>query len=277
MRIKLIAFGLLLTTLFFSCKKDELSDTVNPANSYVPLLSKVMVDNQSVCEYTYNDSKLISQEKTRLDFINFQYNENGMLLTAEYYGNDDVLTNDTKTFETAINNKEWVTPENGKKACTITYEYDNNGKLSKNIYSTESNGSAEYSEYSEFSYDNNNRISRQTMYCENTATGYIDYSYDDNGNVIKEMLFYLQPSGIAELISTKAYNFDDQKNPYRSTSRLMTPGVNTNMNNIIKETCTNYLSASQGPDEEQITENSYEYNVMGYPVSKNGNTTFIYK
>ena len=277
MRIKLITFGLLFTTVFLSCKKDELSDTVNPANTYVPLLSKVLIDNQPANEYTYNDSKLISQEKSKFDFTIYQYNDKGILLTAEYYGNDDVLSTDTKIFETAINKKEWVTPENGKKVSTITYEYDNNGKLSKTIYSTASNGSTEYSEYSEFSYDINNRISRQTMYWENTATGYIDYSYDGKGNVIKEMLFYLQPNGVAELITTTAYNFDDQLNPYKSTSRLMTPGVNTNLNNITKETYTNHLSASQGPDKVQITEISYEYNVMGYPVSKNGNTTFIYK
>jgi hypothetical protein len=274
MRIKLITTCLLFTAAFLSCKKDELSDTVIPVNTYVPLLSKVLIDNVSALEYTYTDSKLLSQEKSKFDFTTYQYNDKGMLVTSDYYGNDDMLSNDNNIFETAMNNKEWVTPENCKKVSSIAYEYDNEGRLSKTVYSIQSAGN---SEYSEFSYDNNNRISRQTMYWENTASGYTDYSYDEKGNLIKEMLFYLQTNGAAELITTTTYSFDGQPNPYRATSRLKIPGVSTNLNNIIKETNTIHMEASQGPDNEQITKNSYEYNLMGYPVSKNDNTTYIYK
>ena len=35
-------------------------------------------------------------------------------------------------------------------------------------------------------------------------------------------------------------------------------------------------SAGQGSDKVQITQDSYTYNSMSYPVTKNGNTTFIY-
>jgi len=274
MRIKLITICLLLTVVFLSCKKEELSDTMNPVSTYVPLLSKILVDNQPAYEYTYTDSKLLSQEKSKFDFTIYQYNDKGMLVSTDYYGNDDMLSTDNNIFETAMNNKEWVTPENCKKISTSAYEYDTDGNLSKTTFSI---GTVASSEYSEFIYDSNNRISRQTMFWENKATGYTDFSYDEKGNLIKDMLFYLQPNGAAELITTTTYSFDRQPNPYRSISRLKTPGVSTNLNNIIKETNIIHMAASQGPDNVQITENSYEYNIMGYPVSKNGNTTFIYK
>jgi hypothetical protein len=274
MRIKLITFCLLLVTVFLSCNKDEQINTGNPGNNYIPILSKVLIDNQSVNEYAYTASNLVSQEKSKYDFTIYKYNDKGLLVTSEYYDNDDILSSDPKIFETAINKKELVTPENGKKASIITYEYNTNDQLIKTTYSLPSIVS---SEYSVFTYNKNNRISRQTMYWENTATGYIDYSYDGKGNLIKEMLYNLTSTGVGELLTTTEYSFDNQLNPYKPTSRLVLPGINTNLNNIIKETYTIHLPSGQGSDKVQINETSYGYNGMGYPVSKNNNVTYVYK
>jgi hypothetical protein len=274
MRIKLITSVLFFASAFLSCNKEELSNTGSSGNTYLPILSKVLIDNQSVNEYSYTALNLISQEKSKYDFTVNTYNDKGLLVTSEYYGNDDLLSSDLKIFETAMNKNEWVTPENGKKVSIITYEYNTNGQLLKSTYSLPSSGS---SEYSVFTYDNNNRISRQTMYWENAATGYIDYSYDGKKNLIKEILYSMQPNGTAELSTTTTYSFDSQLNPYKPTSRLLVPGINTNLNNIIKETYTIHLPSGQGPDKVQIYETSYVYNGMGYPVSKNNNVTYVYK
>jgi hypothetical protein len=274
MKIKSMIFCLLFLTIFLSCKKEELLNAGNSGNTYVPILNKVLIDNQSVYEYLYTASNLISQEKSKFDLMLHNYDGNGLLVTTESYGNDDLLSTDLKIIENAMNKKEWITTENGKKVGMITYEYNINGQLIKTTYSLPSSGSPEYSA---FSYGNNNKINRQTMYWENTATGYIDYSYDGKGNLIKEMLYYLPSTGNAELMTTIAYSLDNQPNPYKSTSRLMTPGITTNLNNIIKETYTIHLAADQGPDKVQITETTYQYNSMGYPLSKNGNVTYIYK
>jgi hypothetical protein len=274
MRIKLITFCLFFITVFLSCNKDELINTGSSGNTYVPILSKVLIDNQSAYEYSYNASNLISQEKSKFDFTVNNYNDKGLLATSEYYGNDDLLSSDLKIFETAMNKKDWVTPEHGKKVSVISYEYNPNGQLLKTTYSLPSQGS---SEYSVFTYDNNNRINRQTMYWENTATGYIDYSYDGKGNLIKEMLYSFQSTGVAELSTTTTYSLDNQLNPYKPTSRLMIPGINTNLNNIVKETFTIHLPSGLGPEKVQVNETSYVYNGMGYPISKNNNVTYVYK
>jgi hypothetical protein len=90
------------------------------------------------------------------------------------------------------------------------------------------------------------------------------------------MLYNLSSAGVTELITTTQYDFDSEKNPYLAPSKLMIPGINSNRNNIIKETYTIHLSTDQGSDDVQVTETSYTYNKMGYPVTKNGNTSFIY-
>lgn len=277
MKFKIIIFCLLLTGIFFSCKKEDLSNVSNsgtPGNSYVAILSKIVIDNQSAYEYVYNDSSLITQEKSKFHFIAHHYNSKGQLATTEFYVNDDILSSDLQVSQTAIDSYILVTPESGKKGGIIRYEYNANAKLIKSIYTRPLSA---ISEYSEFSYDKNNRISRQTMYWDKMVTGYIEYSYDAKGNLNIAMLYNMPLSGVAELITDTQYTFDNEPNPYKSTSRLMIPGINTNQNNIIKEAYTIHLSTGQGSDKVQITENSYEYNAMGYPVKKNGDVSYIYK
>jgi hypothetical protein len=157
---------------------------------------------------------------------------------------------------------------------SLSYEYSNNGQLTKTIYSRPQLIS---SEYSEFSYNAGNRINKQTMYWDNIATGYIDYSYDGKGNMIKETLYNLPLTGAAELITTTQYEFDSKLNPYKSVNKLPIPGVDTNPNNIIKETYTIHLAQGQGADKAQVTQTTYIYNTSGYPIAKNGNTTYVYK
>ena len=277
MKIKIISFCILLTSIIVSCKKENLSDGLNQNNSnnsYVAILNKVMTDDQSTYEYQYNDSNLVTQEKSKFEFTSHHYNNKGQLTTTDFYGNDDILSSVQQVFQTAINKTDWITPTNGKKAGTITYEYDTNGQL---IKTTNITPSSVVKEYSSFSYNGSNKISRQTMYWGDIATGYIDYSFDGSGNLVKEILYNLPPAGDAELITTTAYAFDSNPNPYKNTSKLLIPGISTNANNIIKETYTIHVSPDQGADMVQITATTYEYNGMGYPISKNGNITYIYK
>jgi hypothetical protein len=277
MRMKLIVFGLLFMSMILSCKKEEIGTVGNggnPAGSYVALLSKVLVDNQSAYEYIYNDSNLVVQEKSKFDYSLNHYNSKGQLATTEFYGNDAILSTDVQVSQAAINSNILVTPSTGIKGGLMTYIYNSNSQLIKTVYTRPSSTGTESSE---FTYGSNNKISKQTMYWETTVTGYIDYLYDNNGNLTKESLYNMPASGVAEMITNTQYTFDNQSNPFKSTSKLQIPGINTNQNNIVKEVYTVHLSAGQGPDNVQTTETTYGYNAMGYPVTKNGNTTYVYK
>jgi hypothetical protein len=271
MKLKIISFCLLFVIVIFSCKKEDEAIVVN---SNVTLLSKVLIDKQPYLEYIYTNANLISEEKSKFDFTKHSYNDKNQLVSTDYYGNYDILSSDIQVFEAAMNRKEWVTPANGIKGGTIRYEYNSNDQLIKTTYSRPLSGS---SEYSEFSYDADGRISRQILYWENIKTGYTDYSYDSKGNLIRESLYNVPTTGVAELSTTTQYEFDNQQNPYKSFSGLEKPGINTNSNNIVKETYTINMSASQGAEKAQVTATSYAYNGKGYPVSKNSNVEYVYE
>jgi hypothetical protein len=272
MKLKLFGSFLLIIAVFLSCKKEDSSKLTNSAD-LAGTLSKILIDNQSTIEYTYNNLNLLTEEKSKYDLSVNHYDGKGQLISTDFYGNDALLSNDAQVFQAAMNSKVWITTQNGIKGGSIIYEYNDKGLLTK---STCSRPLSTSSEYSDFSYDANNRISRQTMYWENTVTGYIDYSYDTKGNLIKEMLYNIPSAGVTELVTSSQYNFDNQSNPYKQISKLKIPGIDTNANNIIKETYTIHLAQGQGTDTGQVTETSYEYNSLGYPKSKNGNTTFVY-
>lgn len=270
MKLKIISICLFFVAVFLSCKKEDF--LIDSNTSVSNLLSQVKTDNQPSIAYSYNVSNIVSEEKSKYDFTSYRYNDKNLLVTADYYTNYNILSSDLQVVETCLNMKDWFTADNANKGGSINYEYNDKQQLVKSVYSTPS-GSYQFSE---FSYGTNDRITRQLLYWEDTKTGYIDYSFDDKGNLIEENLYYLSTAGVAELITTTRYEFDNQQNPYKSVSRLMTPGINTNINNITKETCTIHLNASQGADKVEVTENSYKYNSSGFPISKNGNIEYIY-
>ncbi len=277
MRIKITTLFFVFISIFFSCKKDpsmEVGTTGPSGTTNSSKLSEVLVDNQSSSEYVYTDSDLVSEEKSKYDYTINKYDNIGQLISSQYYTNDDILSSDAQVSATALSSPSWVTPASGKEGGIITYEYNANGQLTKSSYSLPT---SPCSDHSEFAYDANNMIIRQTMYWDTAPTGYIDYLYDSKGNLINETLYNTPSTGTAELVITTSYEFDNSKNPYKAFNNLKIPGISTNSNNITKETYTIHLTADQGSDKVQIIENTYQYNALGYPTTKNGNTSFVYE
>jgi len=270
MKFKIISVCILLVVISLSCKKDEMYIAGNPELMF---LSNVLLDDQPYCLYVYNDSNLVNEESSKFDFTLNHYNDKNQLVSSDYYWNNVILNTDIKMVETTLSQGEFITSANGTKGRTVRYEYNSTDLLTKATYTGPNGGS----EYSAFSYDSNSRIDRQTIYWNDTETGYIDYSYDEKGNLIKEILYNLSATGLAEPSTTIRYAFDNKQNPYKLFRNLMIPGINTNRNNITKETYIMHRKADQGTEKIQITENSYEYNVNGYPVSKNGNIEYVYE
>ncbi len=101
----------MIISIFISCKKDDLSIGLNSHTTLSQVLSKIMVNNLSTNEYVYNDTNQVIEEKSKYDFTIYDYNSNGQLVTAEYYGNDAILSSDPTISGTAINSSVWVTPQ----------------------------------------------------------------------------------------------------------------------------------------------------------------------
>lgn len=277
MKIKIATFCLFFVAILLSCKKEDLTPGLGLESSsahYIPSLTKVLIDNQSASEFIFNDSDMIWQEKGRFNLTIHHYNANGQLVKSEFYVNDDVLSSDLTVSQSAMTQASWVTVASGKEVGIVTYEYNQNGQLTK---STTTHPSFTCTEYSLFTYDTNGRISRQSMYWDEVATGYIDYTYDSKGNLANETLYSTPLTGDPVAINSTKYSFDGAPNPYRMNNKLPVPGINSNINNIVSETYTIYRPAALGSDNVTVTENTYTYNTLGYPVSKNGNITFVYE
>jgi len=120
------------------------------------------------------------------------------------------LSSDPQVYQAAISSTVWVTPESGVNGGNMAYTYNDQGQLTKTTFTRPQSTSTEYSD---FTYDANNKISRQTMSWDNNATGYIDYTYDTKGNLINEVLYNLTSTGAAQLITSTQYDFDSKNNP----------------------------------------------------------------
>lgn len=259
--VKILA--LILIVILSACAKEN-SGLIFSDHS--GLLYQIKFGSELSSEFTYNESNQIVEEKSKLHYTKHNY-QNGTLLSSDYYVDPGMYSSSSYMVESAMNRKEWVNPINTKKSSTKTYSHDNSGRIIKY---------ANNLEICEYSYDNKNRISRQTFYSDNKRSGYIDYIYDDNGNMIKRLHYWISASGVPELQTTTEYEFDDKHNPYRTFSSLVVPGRNTNTNNITRETYTIHFKVDPFINSVQITNNSYMYNRQGYPILKNDSEIYVY-
>lgn len=253
-----------------SCEKDKL---VIIENKHIPLISRELSYGAIRCVYVYNEANLVIAKKTRFHYTKYNYDEDNNLTSSEFYMDAAMFSSDSRVVEALMLRKEWVNPANTEKSLTIKFEYNIEGYLSKAIY--ERPGVIN-SEYSEFSWTDG-RMKRKTMFWNQKESGYVDYFYDDRGNLVKETKYYITDDGVTMLTSSTEYEFDNLKNPFVSFKRLITPGIFTNPDNIIKETYTVYPSLPGGAVNPQVTLYSYRYNIEGYPEKVNDDTEYIYR
>ena len=258
--MKKLAFAFFFSLIFFSCEKDK---QLIIENTDIPLISKVLIDGETYLEYSYNEANLVTEEKSKFHYAKHTYNDINQLITSDFYWDISMASSDSRVIEAAMNRKEWVSPENTPKSISHKFEYNSKQQLIRISYIRPS---VNISDFMEFQYDND-RIIRVTGYYNNSISGYTDYLYDDYGNIIKQTKYFVSSAGIAELSTTTEYEYDNMHNPYQSFKRLITPGIYTNPNNITKETLTINFDVDPSTEKVQITENSFEYNDMGYPYN----------
>ena len=269
MKINLIYIALISCAILFSCKKDNqlINEKINN-----PLISKVLINGGSYNEYSYNAANLISEEKNNFRFIKHIYNDKNLLAESDFYFDFSLDSSNIQLIKTSTSPINWVNPQNTEKSLAEVFEYNANGQLVKITFKRPLSS---ISEFSEFIYTND-RISRQTMYYDNKISGHIDYLYDGIGNLTK-LTKYVVSTGTEDMMTTTYYEYDNMENPFKSFKMLMDPGINTNQNNIIKETYTISFAVASSIDKVQITETTYDYNNKGYPIKVNGTMTYVYK
>lgn len=266
----IVILNLVLAMTFLSCNKEEYEPDVL---GYVPKIRSIIIADLPFYEYSYNYAGAVQEELNKTNLAQYNFNEIDQLVSIDYSSDKDLLSSDLKALDNILNRKGLMNPVDSETGRALVYKYDIYGKLMSTIFSRPSDS---FPESSEFTYDVNGRIGRQKLLWNKETVGYIDYIYDANGNLIKETLYSISSSGIPELSTTTQYEFDTYHNPFKVLYRLMTPGINTNLNNIVKETLTIHLKPGNGTDIVQVSKNTYTYNKMGYPVRKNGNIQYLY-
>jgi hypothetical protein len=268
--MKKTLFLFLFSLIIFSCEK---AGQLTVENTDIPLISKVLIGDETYMEYSYNSANLVTEEKSKFHYTKHIYNDNNQLTESDFYWDISIASSDSRVIEAAMKRQEWVNPDNTPKSVTHSLEYNTNGQLIRKSYIRPSDSN---SDYNEFTYEND-RISRQTMYSRNIVSNYIDYIYDEKGNLIKESKYRVSSTVGSELLTTTEYEYDNMHNPYQSFKRLLTPGIYTNQNNITKETYTIHFEVDAFTQKVQVTNYIYEYNNKGYPVRVNGETGYVYK
>jgi hypothetical protein len=268
--MKKMALMFFFSFIFFSCEKDK---QVIIENKDIPLISKVLIGGETYLEYSYNEANLVTEEKSKFHYAKHIYNEKNQLIESDFYWDISMASNNRSVIEAALNRKEWVNPDNTPKSISHKFEYNSKQQLIRISYIRPL---VNITDFVEFLYEND-RIVRATGYYNNSISGYTDYLYDNDGNIIRQTKYFVSSAGIAELSTTTEYEYDNMQNPYQSLKRLITPGIYTNTNNITKETLTINFDVDPSTEKVQITENSYEYNDMGYPIKVNGLTEYVYK
>jgi antitoxin component YwqK of YwqJK toxin-antitoxin module len=268
MKLRLFYISLLACTILLSCEKEK---GIPIDNENMPLLWKEIYAVDLYFEYTYNDANLLYERKTKWSYTSYSYNDDHQLVSYDMYDDWRMASSNWDTLQAAMNRTDWVTPENTKISGRGTYSYNQN-KLTKITVTRLPSGTANYVT---FEYDKNGKISKQTFFSNNQPSGFLEYGYDERGNLIlvthKDLV-----NGSPVVSVTEQYEFDDKNNPYKAFKRLLQPGECTNENNIIKKTMTLFFDAP-GVDKIQVTESTYEYNLQDYPVKKGNTVSFEYK
>lgn len=250
MRIRFLA--LVMCLLIISCKK----------NDYVPsgLLYKIIQDGHVTEEFSYNKENLVSEVNSTSVYRKFYYDQNLKLIKEELRVRRDYTQSDMYKF---------IDPKKIQISAFIEYEYDSIGKLTRKLdYIYNVNDFYPYT-ISTFEYNNEGLILKESIqFGENEVSKTNIYSYDSKGNVIeKEVL-------LGQLHTIETYEYDTYNNPYTIFKQTGSPGINTNINNIVKIKIFDYTPFSVIESLKQI---SYEYNeATRYPTKLINRVEYIY-
>jgi YD repeat-containing protein len=258
----LLLFGLFIT---ICCEKEQ---TPVIENVGLPLIVKEIYSDDLYHEFTYNEQNLLKERKSKWFYTLYHYDVNNRLTSADMYEDPGIFSSNWVTSQAAWNRTDWVNPENTNKSAITSYTYKN--QMLESIIVLRIPGGAQNK--STFEYGEKGRIVNEIFYSEGEVSGRIAYTYDDSGNVSREEHFWG-----AVLASTRLFEYDNKHNPFFVFGHLLTPGIYTNENNIIRETQTLANNTDPNIETVHVTESVYEYNDQGYPVTKNGYIRYEYK
>jgi len=245
---------IIIVFLYFNaCKKEDKTENLYFSDT---LLSQVNSGDLAVHGLTYNSSYLIYESMEPYIYNKYTYDSQNTLRKVETAYSFNPLSC-VAVSGTSLESD----PRKAKISQYSEFEYDADLRLTKKSTYFISNGNSELNYYHTYDYLNDKIIKLNMFNPQGLLIQYDSYVYDDNGNIIRDDQ-YSNNSGI-KLIYSVIYEFDNKNNPYRVFACEGEPGIYTNRNNITKETSV-YNNDTAESGSTRI--HTYEYNSLNYPV-----------
>ena len=267
-----ILIGAMAIMLFLSsCTKEGLLSNSNG------LLKKIKNDGYIIKEISYNNDNLVLEVNSTSFWRKFYYNNNNKLIKQEVA----IDPNSLSSLAPSSPIRDFIDPKKTGISMYNIYEYDTDGRLTKQLNYLPKDGEDELRSINTFEYNDNGFISKELLHDgDNVITQFRTYEYDSNGNVIVEdyYTYLFTPEGTGpKHLSKITFEYDSYLNPYKIFEQLGNPGLYTNLNNIIKRKIINY-DPVPGIDAVSMSESTYEYNEKTkYPIRVINGEEFIYE
>lgn len=254
-------------TLVFSCTKDSVRNADDGYSTDNEHIKSISAKNGAIVhQYHYDVAGRIVEENCLSYFQKYLYDENSRLIKVE------AAFDETMYSSTFVEGRtEFMTSKNSEVKSYSLYKYDKMGRLTKTEHYFNMTGKEfELRSTRTFEYDGTNMVQVNLHNETGQITQYHVFTYDQNGNVTNDKYYSNLFGATDKLVSENSYKYDNYKNPYRIFSMTGSPGMYTNVNNII-ETSTTRHEEVPGFDKYSTSTNSYQYNKNGYPVKVNEN------
>lgn len=262
---KSVLFTVILILFFNSCEKELVYEDFQ-SNTLLRQIRGYEDDMQVI---TYYNTGYIFEHLHRFSYRKFLYNQQNQLMKIEIAMSFNPLS---CAIIPGTDFEDGGDPRKAKISQYIEYEYSDLGNLKTKYFYFIIDGNHQLMNYSGYDYENGKVVKIKLFNPQDQFSQYYTYLYDSIGNVSEEEYYFMQDDAVAILQTRILYEYDDKNNPFKIFTVEGTPGINTNRNNITKQTTVSYYA-----EEEQsyTVENSYEYNELGYPVKVN-NFEYIY-
>jgi hypothetical protein len=251
-----------IVALTFSCTKDSgLFDTDIEFSTDNEHIKSTSMNGAVNHKYLYDKAGKIVEENCLFYFRKYLYDENGRLIKI-------ASAWDRSMFSCSMPvemRTEFMTSKNSVADSYSIYEYDNEDRLSKiENYFNETGNGFEYRSMQTFEYEGSLIVKVNLHDEKGNLTQYHEFTYDNNGNVSKEK-YYSNVISFNELMYEISYKYDEYKNPYHIFYMLGSPGLYSNVNNIIETSLIRH-SEDLGFDKYSTSTTTYKYNEKDYPV-----------
>jgi hypothetical protein len=226
-----ILISLILITV--SCSKDKDNCQCDPLQTNKKL-SKIVHNDNAYVDFFYDSLKRVSEVK-------IHYADTFSL--EEYYYNDQ---------------NQIIRREFGDYTDVFTYYEDGLLRSSESFYEN----NVEWRPENVFSYDENYRIIKASVYFNEAPTGYIEYLYDDYGNTTERKEFDTTNYNEKFLVSHFKFTYDNKKNPVFLLNFF--PVDLVQKNNPVYTYYYLAIMSSLPPEYESV----FTYNEYGLPIEE---------